>query len=765
MSDCTDPRFRQMLYAYELGLLTEAETREMELHLYECEHCFAQVQKFREAAELLRDDKGIKEEIGRMAAESDISDSESAVADKKQGRAHMFRRRLLPVSLAVVAVLVILLLKPFSIEIHPTHEAVASENRLMVAKFENAANPSDSANLGEIIANLLIADFSESRYIDVVSSQRVRDISRVIETEGRSPESRGLTAEIARRSRARWILTGTIVQEAPTLVVSSELIEAESGDVLVSERVEGATGDGIFALVDSLSARVKKSLWLPAGARQEPDPVIADVTTHSAEAYRNYLEGVKYFERFYIPDAVTSFRRALEHDSTFAMAYYYLARTAEPNAIERALLYSDRASERERRFIEAQAAYQNGNVDQAVMEIDSVIADHPDDKEALYLNGAYLFTRLRTEQALPYFKRVIALDPFHQQTWNMLAYTYSRLDSFDLAIDAINKYVELAPDDPNPYDSRGDLYTSMHRLQDAIASYELAMQKKPDFYTSLIKLGCLYVFAGRYADADTAFKRLAITDARSWRITGRLYQSYIPIYRGKYQEALQVLDDNIAACRLELGDEYYASFRHMKATIYEALGDWQNAIIEAEKSVQLYRLHSSQITHADRPTYIKILSEAGDAALADQVAAELKNDLEAAGEQMNRYWYAAGAIEFSKGNLDSAIVFLEKAVYDTTGIFWVTSHQLLARAYLEKGRYSEAAEEYEYLLSMYSERLLYTATCTVPSYFYLARAYEGMGRTADAVTYYRKFLDIWHSGDANLPLIEQAKEKLSKLQS
>ena len=45
--DCTNKRFADMLHHYELGMLTDEQRREFELHLLECDYCFGRVEKLK----------------------------------------------------------------------------------------------------------------------------------------------------------------------------------------------------------------------------------------------------------------------------------------------------------------------------------------------------------------------------------------------------------------------------------------------------------------------------------------------------------------------------------------------------------------------------------------------------------------------------------------------------------------------------------------------------------------------------------------------
>jgi hypothetical protein len=88
-----------MLYPFELGLLDERESHELEIHLYECEHCFKRVQNFKAAASLLVHDDDVHGEL-KAATEQD---SESA-DELSYGRKQRLLPRYLMAAVLVLAV-------------------------------------------------------------------------------------------------------------------------------------------------------------------------------------------------------------------------------------------------------------------------------------------------------------------------------------------------------------------------------------------------------------------------------------------------------------------------------------------------------------------------------------------------------------------------------------------------------------------------------------------------------------------------------------
>ena len=666
---------------------------------------------------------------------------------------------LVPASILFVIALLFLILKPFQVEVVPEKRAIAEENSLAIMYFENMVDREDTERLGEIVTNLLITDLSESEYMRVVSSQRLYDILKLLGREGEKKIDREVATQVATKARAKWMLLGNILQVEPRTVITTQLVNVESGEVEASQRITGETEEEIFSLVDKLTVEIKKDLSLPAVAQQEPDPSVADVTTHSPEAYRYYLEGIDYANKLYSTQAEKSFRKALEFDSTFAMAYYKLASYAESEhdwkkMIAKAVDYSDKVSQKEKHYIKALEAEVSGNYTETIKELKKLVERYPEEKDALYFLGNYYYNELEYEQALSYYNKIIKIDPLYKLVYNKLAYVYDEIGDFEKSIWAINKYISIAPDEANPYDTRADLYARNGKLDQAIESYKKALEKKPDFMPSHAKLGWMYLFRREYAKAESRYKKLSSSSNKFNRSAGRLYLALIPLYQGKFNQALEVLDDGIAADRMEQLEGAGKAGKHeMKAAIYEQTKNFEMALRECKIGMQT----------AKNAAFVGILARSGNITEAEEVARTMKREIEEKDQsQMHSYWLAFGYIEQAKGNKTTALSYLERAAKEVSSPPFFLRF-LLAKTYLELGRLGDAVAVLENALSRYGGSRMMSTIWAVKAHYLLGLAYEKSGWNNKAIEQYEEFLEIWKDADPGIPEVEDAKERLEKL--
>jgi serine/threonine protein kinase/predicted Zn-dependent protease len=678
---------------------------------------------------------------------------------------------LVPTTAAVfLAVVLLLILKPFRFQVTSDHPAVAAENSLAIMYFENVVDPQDPRRLGEIATDLLITDLSESDYIQVVSSQRLYDILKLQGKEGVKVIDKDTASDVAKAARAKWMLMGSILQEQPNLIITSRLVDVETGQVTASQRINGGAGEQIFDLVDRLTQEVKNDLALPALAHAERDSRVADVTTHSTDAYRYYLEGMENLNKFYTAEARAAFKKALGYDSTFAMVHLRLAaslatsRAERKSAIEKAVQYSDNVTKKERHYIESAAALFTGDVDKAIVELGAIIKEYPNEKTAYSaLGDIYRTQRLDLPKAIENYRKAIEIDPQDKMSYNLLAYCYQSVGDVDNYIWAIYQYMALAPDEANPYDSRGDLYAYSGKADKAIQSYREALRRKPDFYPSLFKLGCLNLFTRDYAAAESCFAQLRASSEAETRAEGRMCQILVPLYQGKLNEALDVAGRAIAE---DVAEGYRGAQLFLKgwcvANIHADKGDLDLAIKETEELAARFRKENPDQPWTATFLLVGMYARKGDTARTKALLGQLKDEIERGGDKTLTadYSLAKGWVDIAEGNFDAACKDLEDA--DPLGERFLPGffHALVL---LKAGRAVESVNAFEKLLRRYSEDRASYPVQSVRVYYYLGLAQEELGRTQEAIKNYEEFLTIWKDADPGIEGLADAKSRLARL--
>jgi tetratricopeptide (TPR) repeat protein len=322
----------------------------------------------------------------------------------------------------------------------------------------------------------------------------------------------------------------------------------------------------------------------------------------------------------------------------------------------------------------------------------------------------------------------------------------------------------MAPDEANPYDSRGELYAFNGRLDEAIESFRKACEIKPGFSTD--HLGEAYLLKRDYARAESCFKYMASADDKWVRSTGRLGLAYVPLYQGKFDEALRLLADGIGADRMEQTLRMGAAGKYrLMALIHIEKGDFEAAVEAASMNREL-RLNASPEDSSFAVDFLAgILLEAGNLAEAERLTEPIRARHESGrGVATVSDWLVLGLVEYGRGNIDEAIELLRTALEaEDQPYFHLRTH--LAEAFIEAGRLGEAVELLEAALSDYGRARAMVPIRAVKAYYWLGLAYEGSGWTAKAIEQYETFLGIWKDADPGIATADDARQRLARLRT
>src|SRR6185369_2286689 len=217
-------------------------------------------------------------------------------------------------------------------------------------------------------------------------------------------------------------------------------------------------------------------------ATAKTDPAAAGkipVTTTSEEARKEFLQGRDLSEKLLTQDSIQHFDKAISLDPNFALAHLNRAQVSPTGKeffdhLKMAVSLADKASNGERLLILATEAGANGNAAKQREYLDQLVAAYPNDERAHVTLAGYYFGQQDFPQAIEHYKKATELAPTYSNAFNLLGYAYRQNGDNANAEQAFKKYIELIPNDPNPYDSYAELLLKMGRFDESIAQYQKA---------------------------------------------------------------------------------------------------------------------------------------------------------------------------------------------------------------------------------------------------------------------------------------------------
>lgn len=363
------------------------------------------------------------------------------------------------------------------------------EGSVAVLPFRSTVDASELAWLERALAELLSTHLAQANDLRVVSGQRIFDLLAQLGVQEGEDLPESTEARLMELSGASLIVTGSIYGRRGDLTIVATLVDASTGEIRASSESRG--GD-VFALVDELSRDLRSQIGsLSASVTLTPT---AELTTRDIEAYRAYEDGRLAYSRFHYRDAAEHFGRALELDSAFALARFrrgltllQLGEISEATEeVHRARRDVGGLSERDRLFMRGLDLFATDTT-MAVATVRELIRKYPDEKDARIIFASILH-QLRgasDPEARRLLTETVQLDPSYAAGYNILAYSYAGSGDLTAADSLIRKYVELEPDQPNPWDSKGEILEMAGRHEEAREAYREALRIEPGFRASL----------------------------------------------------------------------------------------------------------------------------------------------------------------------------------------------------------------------------------------------------------------------------------------
>jgi serine/threonine protein kinase/Tfp pilus assembly protein PilF len=669
------------------------------------------------------------------------------------------------------------------------------ENSLAVITFENQTGDVAFDYLQKAIPNLLITNLEQTGYFYVATWERMFDLIRQMGKGDVDIIDRELGFDICRKEGIEAIVLGSVVKAGETFVTDVKVLDVETRKLIKSANARGEGIDSILNLqIDELTKEIARSRGIPRQNIEASDSRISDFTTTSMEAYNHFLMGRDSYERRYYDEARQFLEKAVEIDPTFAIAYHQLGHAyndlrlvqASMDAFENAKTHSTKASEKERLVINAgYALYVENDRDKWFRFISEIASKYPKEKRVHYLLGGYYSIKKMFPEAISEFNIALELDPNYGSAFNGLAFAYSRAEDYEKAIEYYMKYAVISPEDANPFDSMGELYTKLGRLDEAIAQFRKALEIKPDF-GSEYKIAYIYAIRGDYSEALNWVDRfIAAAPSPGLQAQGHLWRSFYHAFLGQLNQSLDEIKQSdqkvesvgnkyaIAVGNITRGmiyldyGEHELSFRHSKAyfdfmmkfdpqrpqfnkndfNLYSGLNDAQSGKIESAKLKFEEAKTLLQESINQSPLYGIIQKR-----MLAQLHAEI---LLAEGSP-------SGAIEVLENIPDPAASSM--SIQFLFRLNMPFNQNILARAYVKNGDLDKAIAEYENLINFDPDNT--DRRIVHPKYHYkLAKLYEQKTWEGKAIEHYEKFLELWKDADEGIPELEDAEKRLTGLKS
>ena len=596
----------------------------------------------------------------------------------------------------------------------------AKPSALVIADFQNLTN--DPA-LGAVLGKVLEIDLAQSPFLSLIPPQRVSETLRLMERPEDAALTPALAQEVCARDAGNAFLSGAVATVGSRFVVTLEARDCNSGKSLAQDKTEAAREEDVPSALDALAVRIREGLNESSTSIRQFDVPIMQATTSSFEALKSFSLGERSRVHGDNTTALPFYKRAVELDPSFALAYEQLGNAYFGlREFELGKTYYRRAFD---------------------------LKDRTSENEMLRISANY----------------------------------YQRLGNFEEAARGYQLWTQTYPRDWSPWANLTNLLTNMARYDDAIAAGKVALQLNPDHYGPYSVLARAYKRATRFADAK-AVGRLAIAKGfDSWDLHGLLYEiafaegdsttmaAQVAKEKGKPTETWMLDYEALAAATegqvgrsralfakaIEIAKAQGPDSREEVTAFYVDEIEMLAILGCKQEALALSQTAPGLDENEDAPLALAVV---GNFSTAEQRATALTlshpgsteiNDAEVP--------LAHTAIDLGQGNPDKAIAAVQPALPYEMRDFWTAS--LLGQAYLATKAPGAAANEYRKILA--ARGVDGTSPLYPLAYLGLARALRMAGRISESRANYEKLFAFWKDADADLPVLVDAKREYAQL--
>ena len=618
------------------------------------------------------------------------------------------------------------------LQLHRAYQSkrLTDKDTIVLADF---ANSTGDPVFDDALKQALSVELGQSPFLNVLSD---RKISATLQMMGRSANEHvtvDIGHELCLRTGSKVVVGGTISSLGSHYLIDLNAFACGTDDTLAKEQVEATSKEDVLKALSRASSGLRTKLGESLPSVQKFDVPI-EATTSSLEALRTYSMAMAVKHRGGDAPSIPFFKRAIELDPNFPMAYAGLA-----------VVY-DNLSQPSLALEYATQAYQ--------------LRDRVTEREKLRISAAYFRAVGEVDKEAQTYQLWIENYPRDPVPHHNLGANYFNVGQYDRALAEFQEGTRLAPDHVISYANLGAAYLCLNRLDDARVTFDQALARRLD--SGWLREN-IYSLAFLRADANEMQQQVAWSAGKPGDEDPLLSkQSDTEAYYGRLKKARD-LSRRAVDSAIRADSKEVAAFWQLNAALREAeLGNTASARRGVTAALALAPGRDAKVVEA------LTLARIGDVSRAKALAEELEKSYPT-NRFLKLYWLPTinASIEISKGNSSQALLDLEAAApYELGGaatfISYLYPAYVRGQAFLLAHNGNDATTEFQKVLD--HRGIVVNFVTGSLAHLQIGRAYAMAGDTARAKAAYHDFLTLWKEGDPDIPILKQAKAEYAKLQ-
>jgi adenylate cyclase len=365
--------------------------------------------------------------------------------------------------------------------------------------------------------------------------------------------------QIAKELGVKALVDGTVIKDGDTVRISVNLINGQTDENIWSQKFDREL-HGILALYTEVAKKIAGEIKIsltPKDKERLVSPALVN-----AEAYQHYLVGRHYWNQRTIQSykqAIESYRKALDLDSSYALAYAALA--------DCYILLGEQGEMPQKEV----GSLAKGLIDTALW-LNANLAEAHASNGTWKLDFEWNWTDAETE-----FKKAIDLNPGFATAYQWYGRMLAFIRRYDEALVQLANAKELDPLSPIIVAYTSQVYLYKKQYQKSEELLQQALKLHPNHALILHNIGEVYIAQGRYAEAIAPLKQSA-EQSTSVHFKAMLALAYARA--NQRQGAINILNELLRSSDLRTISGFNL------ACIYLALGNKEQALNHLEQGYE-----------------------------------------------------------------------------------------------------------------------------------------------------------------------------------
>jgi eukaryotic-like serine/threonine-protein kinase len=647
------------------------------------------------------------------------------------------KRHKLGVSLTFAAIVIAAVASYFYFHTAPK---LTDKDTIVLADFDNKTG---DPVFDDTLRQGLFVELQQSPFLGLISDRQVQQTLALMGQPKEAQLTPDIAQQICERTASAAVLEGSIASVGSQYILGLRATNCNTGTILDQQQAVAARREDVLNSLSQIARTFRTRVGESLATVEQHSTPLAHATTPSLEALKAYSTGMKVNLSAGSAAAIPFYRRAVEIDPKFAMAYANLGLSyssvgesvLSAESTTKAWQLRDRVSDREKFFIDFSYDRQvTGNLEKAYQTLELWLQTHPRGGFPTprgLLGGLSTHGTGRYERVIEVSQEGIAADPGTIFGYSNLASSYFFLGRFEEAESVLQRASE-----------RG--------LKDRpllLIGYNIAVLKSDTDQMDRIVALAKGIRGAEHPVANVE----ALALARSGRLT---------LAR---QSSSRAIDLARQAGEREVAVSYQAARAVWEAVCGNAAEGRRNATAALAVS------NARDVQYAAGLA----LALSGDTSRSQPLADDLEKRFPE--DTFARFTYvpvlrALSALE--RGQPTDSVELLQIALHYELAVNGLNfgrsylgglhSGYVRGEALLAAHRYGEAAAEFQKILD--HRGIVGVDPIGALAHLQLGRVFVLSGDTTKAKAAYQAFLALWKDADPDVPILKQAKAEYAKLQ-